>query len=221
MRIVSTLVGVSLLLLPSLAFADESPPDSVKPETEHHDDASASKGKFLLGAKVGGLLSFGGLSPNARVGVEVGYVFPWAKQAFAATVNVDYAAPKSTGTEVGDPRVGGTYNWHLTEQVLTIMPTLYYRITSLGKVVPYIGVGPRIYLLQSNVTGSVGTSAIPETTEQSTAVGFGVPLGAEIKVGPGGVTAEVLFEYGSLNHTATGSSNTGALSLLLGYRFLL
>ena len=61
----------------------------------------------------------------------------------------------------------------------------------------------------------------PVYAEQSTKVGLGVPFGAEIKLGPGALIGELLFEYGSLDHTATGDSNTGALSLAIGYRLLL
>ena len=191
-------------------------------EEPRAEDTAKPKGGLLAGAKVGALLSFGGLDPNPRVGVELGYVFPWMNRSFALVLDADYAAPKSSGTQTGDARVyGGTYDWHLTEKILTLMPVAMFRYTKLGRVVPYIGVGPRIYLLKSTVRGAVGSVEIPETTEQSTKVGFGVPLGAELKLGPGAVIGELLFEYGSLDHNATGSSNTGALSLAIGYRFLL
>ncbi|MFW5741523.1 MAG: hypothetical protein ACOC1F_14310, partial [Myxococcota bacterium] len=86
---------------------------------------------------------------------------------------------------------------------------------------PYAGIGPRIYLLESTVDGSAGGATISETTEPNTEFGFGIPVGAEIPVGPGGFLAELLFQYGGLDHKATGDTNTGALSLSLGYRFLL
>ena len=195
------------------------PPTSEEPRAEEPPKAH---GGLLAGAKVGGLLSFGGLNPNARVGLELGYVFPWLNRSFAFLIDADYAAPKSSGSQAGDPRVqGGTYDWHLTEQILAIQPTVMYRFTKLKSVVPFIGIGPRIYMLRSTVRGAVGSVEIPETTEQSTKVGLGVPFGAEIKLGPGALIGELLFEYGSLDHTATGDSNTGALSLAIGYRLLL
>jgi hypothetical protein len=209
----------SLLFSGAAAAQDPAPPPLEEPRAV---EAPKPKGGLLAGAKVGGLLSFGGLDPNARVGLELGYVFPWLDRGLAFLVAADYAAPKSSGTQTGDPRVdGGTYDWHLTEHILAITPTVMYRFTKLKAVVPYVGVGPRIYLLKSTVRGAVGGVEIPETTEQSTKVGLGVPLGAELKLGPGALIGELLFEYGSLDHTATGSSNTGALSLALGYRLLL
>lgn len=176
----------------------------------------------LLGAKVGGLVPFGGLSPNARVGIEAGYVFSFCNGCFGAALDVDFAAPKTHGTSPDDPRVnGGSYTWHLTEQELSFMPVLMYRLTSLKVVTPYAGIGPRIFLLRSTVRGDANGSVISETTEQSTKVGVGIPVGAEIPLGPGGVMAELLFEYGSLDHRATGTTNTGGLNLMVGYRFLL
>lgn len=230
MRFVHALpLGIAALLFTGHAAADAPAPvtttaASVGASAEQPKPAEASeaKGGLLAGAKVGGLLSFGGLDPNARVGLELGYVFPWLDRGIALLLNADYAAPKSSGTQTGDARVdGGSYDWHLTEQMLTLMPTAMYRYTKLGMVVPYAGIGPRIYMLRSTVKGTVGGVEIPETSEQSTKVGFGVPFGAEIKLGPGGLIGELLFEYGSLDHKATGDTNTGGLSLNIGYRFLL
>lgn len=204
------------------SVAAPAPAPAPATEEPRAEEAPKAHGGLLAGAKVGGLLSFGGLEPNARVGLELGYVFPWLDRSFAFLIDADYAAPKSSGTQAGDPRVqGGSYDWHLTEQILAIQPTIMYRFTKLGRVVPFVGVGPRIYMLRSTVRGAVGSVEIPETTEQSTKVGLGVPFGAEIKLGPGALIGELLFEYGSLDHTATGDSNTGALSLALGYRLLL
>ena len=87
---------------------------------------------------------------------------------------------------------------------------------------------PGLYFLESTVKGDAGGVTIKDTTEQSTKLGFGVPLGVQYNLGPGGLTAELLLEYGPLDHTATGGrrpatgdSNTGSASLLVGYRFLL
>lgn len=210
--------AATLMLTSSPAHAQDavaSPPEPTATVNAHHPGV-------LLGAKVGGVLPFDGLSPNARAGLELGYVFPWLNGSFAAALDVDFAAPKHSGTKSGDPRVpGGSYDWHLTEQELSFMPIVMYRVTSLGAFTPYIGVGPRFYFLRSTVKGSSGGMAIAETTEQSGKVGFGVPAGAELRLGPGAAIAELLFEYGSLDHSATGPSNTGALNLLLGYRFVL
>jgi hypothetical protein len=94
-------------------------------------------------------------------------------------------------------------------------------MTGLGRFVPYAGVGPRIYMMESITEGSVGSAVILPTKERSTKVGVGVPLGFDFTIGPGALLAELLFEIGPLDHTLTGKTNTAATSLSVGYRFLL
>jgi hypothetical protein len=221
MKAISTLVLVlAALAVSRVASAQDAPETGEK--TGAQDAPSPHRSGVLLGAKVGGVVPFGGLNPNARIGIEAGYVFPFAHGSFGAALDIDFAAPKSSGTKTGDPRVpGGSYDWHLTEQELAFMPVLMYRLTSLKVVTPYAGIGPRFFLLRSTVRGTAAGATIEETTEQSTKVGIGVPLGVEVPLGPGGLMAELLLEYGSLDHRATGTTNTGGLNLLVGYRFLL
>jgi hypothetical protein len=179
--------------------------------------AEAKTSGVLLGAKVGGILPFSGLGANVTGGIEVGYAFG----PFAVALAADYQAPKSHDT-ASDPRLTTTsYSWHITEQELDLMPLFLYRLQSLGAVVPFVGIGPRIYLLKSTVRSNDQTPAMSETTEKSTKLGFGIPLGIELKLGPGAALAELLFQYGKIDHTATGDSNVGSASLSLGYRIVL
>lgn len=165
-----------------------------------------------VAAKVGGMVPLDGLGPAPAFGVEVGY----RVRAFAFVVAADYARPTTTGRE-SDPRVaGGMYTWQLTEEMLAVMPAAIYR-RRLGPVTAYGGVGVRVLFLRSRVRDD-GMPAIAETTEQSTAVALGIPVGAERRLGPGSALAELLFQYGGLDHTATGASHTGGLGLALGYR---
>ena len=185
------------LLAPALAHADERDTGVV------------------AGAKVGGIAPFDGLSPFVSGGVEVGYLI---RPDLAIVLAVDYTQPSKTGTEM-DPRVtGGTYSWKLTEQELGIMPTFVYRLASMKGVIPYGGIGPRVLLLESTVGDNGGTPAIMKTTEKSTKIGVGVPLGVELPAGPGSLLGEVLLQYGAIDHTATGTSNTAGVSLSIGYR---
>ena len=174
----------------------------------------------LVGARLGGIVPLDGLSPFASVGVELGVVLPAARRRLAIVVAVDYTQPTAAGTEM-DPRVaGGSYTWAITERELAIMPLLVYRATGVKRFTPYVGVGPRLLLLESTV-GDDGLPAFLDTTEVSTKVGVGVPIGAELRAGPGRVTGELLLQYGALDHVATGDSHTGAVSLAIGYRLLL
>jgi hypothetical protein len=153
--------------------------------------------------------------------VEVGYILPWLKRSFGVLVDVGYAAPVISGTET-DPRVaGGTYEWSLVQKQLTIFPFVTYRYTGLGKIVPYVGVGPRIALLEGVTYGMVNGKELLENKERSTSVGVGVPLGAEYLIGPGAAMAELLFAWNAVDHRSTGDSSLTGFTLWVGYRFML
>lgn len=174
----------------------------------------------LVGARVGGIAPLDGLSPFVSFGLEVGAVLPPLHRRLAIVVAADYTQPTATGTAM-DPRVaGGSYTWKLTERELGLMAVIMYRATQVKRFTPYAGIGPRLLFLESTV-GDNGPPTISATTEVSTKVGVGVPLGAELQLGPGRLTGELLLQYGALDHVATGSSHTGAVSLALGYRLLL
>src|SRR5262249_43940111 len=117
---------------------------------------------------------------------------------------------------------GNTYDWELRQKELVLQPTFLYRFTWLtDAVVPFVGIGPRMYLLESVVRGSSGGQTFQDTKETSTKFGFGIPVGAELPLGPGGLMAELLFQWGPLDHRATGDTHLAAMSLFLGYRALL
>jgi hypothetical protein len=175
----------------------------------------------LFGVMAGGLVPFSGLTPGFQVGLEAGLVLPVLHRGLAVAVDLDYAQAWDSGTTT-DPRVlanGGTYSWNLTQEFLTVMPMVLYRLTTVSKTLtPFVGVGPRIYFMRSTTSGSAGGSTIDDTTEVSTQIGFGIPLGLEIKLGPGGLLAELLGQWGPYTHTATGDTHTGAIGLSVGYR---
>ncbi|HET8934222.1 MAG TPA: hypothetical protein VFN67_12305 [Polyangiales bacterium] len=195
-------------------------------DLERHPGASAETGYVLLGAKVGGLASFNGLDPFVHGAIEAGYVFPALNRGLGAYLQVEYSAPSTDGkvNEAFDrDRVpGGAYNWHIRQQELVLAPTFLYRLTMLSDVItPYVGVGPRIYLIKDTTRGDANGVSIDETTEKSTKWGLGLPLGAELALGPGKLIGELMFQWGPLAHTLTGDTHLGGASLAIGYRMLL
>ena len=179
---------------------------------------------FLLAGKVGGLLPFSELGPFVAGGIELGYVFGRTNRSIAALLDVTYSAPPATDTESAGRVPDREYEWELIEKQLVLQPTFLYRFTTLElrKVTPYVGIGPRIYMLQSVVRGSAADGEqFGRSTEQSTKFGVGVPLGVELALGPGGVLAELLIQWGPLDDRITGDAHLASAALLLGYRALL
>lgn len=197
------------LCLVSFLLAAAATPAGAEPAQAHG----------YAGVKLGGIVPLDGLSPFVSFGVEVAWVLPPVERRLAIAVAVDYTQPSASGTEM-DPRVaGGTYTWSLTERELAVMPLLVFRASPAKAFTPYAGIGPRVLFLQSTVDDD-GAPMFSPTEEVSTEVGVGVPLGAELRLGPGRLTGELLLQYGALDHVATGDSHTGAAGLSVGYRAL-
>jgi hypothetical protein len=104
------------------------------------------------------------------------------------------------------------------QKELVLQPTFLYRLTSDSALVPFAGLGPRIYLLETVAEGKANGEVIQESHERSTKFGVGLPLGVEYTLGPGGLMAELLFEWGPLEHRVTGDTSLLAATLQLGYR---
>jgi hypothetical protein len=225
MRTTTTLPQTSMLLAAlltsSMAGAQraEATLDATPPAPNATNDDSEA---FLAGVKLGGIYSFNGLGPFVAGGIELGWVFAGTGRSLAVMLDVSYATPKGDDTAPDElARVSGDWSWEVTQKELTLQPTLLYRLTALGSVVPFIGVGPRVYLLETTSRGSAGGQEFGEHQERSTKFGAGLPLGAELTLGPGGLFAELLFEWAPIDHRITGDSNLMATSLFIGYRALL
>jgi len=179
------------------------------------DDAS----HLLLAAKFGGSLPFSDLSLGPIVAIEAGWLFGGTSGQVAALLDVSYTVSTAEG-DADDARVPASrYHWKLTQKQLVLQPTFMFRLTGVaGSLVPYIGVGPRIYMLQGITEGNADGEQLGETTEQSTTVGLGVPIGAEWTLGPGGLLLEILLQWGPLTHRTTGDTNLGSAAFWLGYR---
>lgn len=212
----ATLTALFFIALAPKAQAQDTMSTGAEPTPAKKD-----RGAFVAGGKFGGVATLSGFGPNITGAVEVGYILPFLKRGLGVLVDVSYAVPVASGTEQ-DPRVpSGSYEWTLYQKELTVLPMLTYRYTGIGKIVPYIGAGPRIVMLQSVTEGMAGGAKILENKEQSTKVGVGAPLGAEYLIGPGAALAELMFQYNPVDHQATGSAALTSFTLWIGYRAML
>lgn len=206
-----------LSLVSSLSVAAE---DSVAatPAVE----PAARGAAFLAGLQFGALIPLQGLGPNVDASLDVGALLPFGGRSLGVLVSVGYAQPVAAGS-VSDPRVvGGASDWTLTQQQLVIAPTLLYRLTVLGRVVPYAGLSFRVSLLQATASGTAGGQAISKTVEQATRYGVGGRLGAEIVLGPGGITVEGQFSWAQLGTRSAGAgTQLSGLTFSVGYRLIL
>lgn len=222
-RALSALGGTCLALCASNAGAADPAPDLSTPPGAQ-PPAEADSGAVLIAGKFGGITSFNGLSPFPTVGLEAGYLFAGTDGRIAAALAAEYTAPSSDGgqTEAFSPEripAGGSYTWELRQKELVLQPTFFYRLTGLvQRLIPYAGIGPRFYFLESVVRGKSGGQSFSDTPERSTKIGFGVPLGAEFEIGPGGLFGELLPQWAPLKHTTTGDTHLGGMSLFVGYR---
>jgi hypothetical protein len=205
------------------AFAPEEPPVVFEAPPRR---VKRDRGEVMLAIKGGGLFSepFSELGPSYLVDVELGYALPVLKHRLALAVDVGYTNPQANGKET-DPRItagASSYSWHLEQRELLVGLTFYYR-HPIGRLVPYIGVGPRLFLLESRVKGNAGGEPISLSTEQSTKIGAHVPVGLGVTVGPGHLFIEGALLIGNIDHTTTGNLDVGVSSLTLtaGYRFML
>jgi hypothetical protein len=210
---------VLLILSPILRSAASAQPAPSATVTEAAP--AKDRGEILVAVKVGGLVArgFSDLTGSYLVDVEFGYALPVLKHRLAITLEGAFTAPEASGTQT-DPRIdgnGGVYNWKLQQQEVILGLSLVYR-HPIGRWIPYVGVGPRLFLLQSKVSGTVGATPISTSNEQSTKVGAGIPIGVGFHLGPGHLFLEIALNIAPIDHRVTGDSNTGSLSFALGYR---
>ncbi len=186
------------------------------------DSPDSDEAAFVASGKIGGIMSFNGLNPFVVGGVQLGWIFGGTNQRMAALLDVTYTAPSADGKQTDErleyDEASGEYSWSIVQKELVFQPTFVYRFTSQSKLVPFVGLGPRIYLLQTTGEGEANGEKILQSTEQSMKFGAGLPFGAEYTLGPGGVFAEALLEWAPLDHRITGDTSLLAANLFLGYR---
>ncbi len=163
-------------------------------------------------------------------GLSAGYILPFNAGSFVRPlelgVDVRYTQPGASGTGT-DPNLGtpgsdpGTYNWDLTQQMLTVGLYGLWRFMPPGKFISaYALAGPRAYFMKAKMSASGnGGQDFGTNTQTHDEYGLVVGGGADFAVGPGTIFATLEFTWSDLNQRITGDSNTGALGLDAGYKF--
>lgn len=205
-------------ILLTAATANAERPLSTTRELPPHD-----RGGGILGARLGVLLpqAFSPLQASHFIELEGGYLLPFARRLLAVTASVAHSAPTTEGSGV-DPRLpGGGYRYHIRQDQLILGLNIQARIP-LGRLMPYLGLGPRLFLLRTTTTGgATGGTAFPESQEVSTEAGLGAPVGVDLRLGPGQLFAEGQLLYAPLAQRVTGEQSVGAFTLCAGYRLVL
>jgi len=182
---------------------------------------------LLLGGKVGGGIGkpwsdFGG-TPVFEL--ELGYALPPLHRAIQLFFSGQYTQPGMSGTSgTKDPRLpgNGLVGYDVLQQELTLSFGGLYRFDVGSKqVMPYGGIGGRMYMLNTKVKGSAGDQAYGRNQETQTRVGLLLLGGAELYVGPGALLGELSFGWASVNSFVLRNTNLGAWNLAVGYRLML
>jgi len=205
--------------------AGRAQPRGDDPSGAPRDSLASASGLIVLGGKLGGIGSRGGVDSFARGGIELGSVLPSLGRGLGALLQLEYSGLTSAASvdewSARERVLSGGYRWQLLQKELVLQPTFLYRITSLfDSITPFVGVGLRVYLLESIIMSRAEDQTVEQSTERSTELGGGLPIGAEFALGPGALTGEVMLEWGPLKHLITGATYRGGVSACAGYRVL-
>lgn len=181
------------------------------------------KGAGLIGIKVGAFLpqAFQSqLDTSFFLELEGGYLLPFVNRMFGIVGSFAVSMPQTKNT-ISDPRVpGGSYSYDQTTQQFQLGLSFVAKVP-IGRLVPYVGIGPRLFIVRTPSSGSAADgTAIPQTTELSQEVGVGVPLGLDFLLGPGRLFVELQLLYAASSQQSTGPGSFGSMTAAAGYRFV-
>jgi hypothetical protein len=213
-----TITASSILIASVLAFARPS----LAQEEEVVAEATKPAPAWEISLKAGGHFPqiTGKLSTNFDAILKVGYgvAFDRRLQVFA---DFAYSQPArtSSGTDARLGASGADYSTTITVRdfTTTLGADFFFPLASAWRWLPYAGAGLQLHFLRSDVSGGAAGETFGDTSETSTQVGVVVFGGTGFRLGPGLVLGEVRFGLAPVSQKVTGSSNVGALSILLGY----
>jgi hypothetical protein len=155
---------------------------------------------------------------GTTIGVELEGGFRVWKN-LAPFVAVAYSQPTVDTTKT-DPRItAGTYSTSTTQRELSVSLGAMWWFREPGeKWNVFLGLGGRVYFLDTRTHGSAGGMPFGENHEQSSQWGGLGVLGAELTLGPGALGLAVEVAGSDLPHLITGKVQTTALQIAIGYR---
>ena len=210
---------------------DAVPVDEVaadeKPGEQSPIDSRADAG-IVLGGKVGGGFGVGGFGATPVFELELGYA-PDLGGSIGHSLEIfligQYAQPGVDGhsPEV-DPRftAGAPFSYDVTQQMFSFSLGALYRFDVGSKLLmPYGGLGGRMYLLNTKVKADVKGEALGESSETRSDFGLVALGGLDVFVGPGALLGELSFSWAPLDGYVMRETNLATLSLAVGYRVML
>jgi len=211
---------------PTGAASNPAPPAQETPTAELSKGALYEQGGLagiglVVGGKLGGGFSTSQLGGSFVGELELGYDLPVLDRSIEAFVSGQYIGPTTSGSGLQDSRLPTPAKYEVTEQQAIVTLGGYYRLhlpTPLFR--PYGGLGARLYMLKTKVTGSAGT-AFGENQETATKLGIFAALGGELHVGPGAVLLELQTGYAGIDGFVLRDTSTGGLNIALGYRIFI
>jgi hypothetical protein len=211
------------------AGSTETADAALPAETADDSDASYERGGLAgtgltLGLKLGGGFSqpFGDLGSSYLTEFELGYTLPVERRALAVFVSGGYTQPGAEGKQLEDSRLPGAASYAITQQELMITLGLTYRLHLPTKLIrPYASLGPRLFLMRTQTSGSAGGKAFCDNNETATQLGLFGALGAELHFGPGAVLIELSMTWARINGYVLRDTSAGALGIGVGYRLFL
>lgn len=160
-------------------------------------------------------------------GLELGFIVPFdagsMKRPLQISVDVGYTQPAASGTDTAAAlgEDGQSFDWELTQQMLTVDLTGLWRFMPPARGLSVYGeIGPRLYLMKTEVESSSAGQDFGTNDETKTQVGMVVAAGVEYWLAIGSVYGALEFGWSDLDTQITGDSNSGALTVDVGYRFM-
>lgn len=150
--------------------------------------------------------------------LKVGYGLPFWQRRVQLFVDLSYTQPSTTSTGSDARLPGGTFSSVTTVRDLaTSFGAQVFILPPSRLVVPYLSAGVRVHFLKVETNGEAGGAAFGPYTETDTRAGGVFAAGAGLRLGPGRVLAELVFNVLPVDQRLTGASNASSLSVLLGY----